>query len=197
MTFPRGVHRRKALAQLGAAGISALSLSGPARAAAKADKFDVLVLKTAIIGKIAEFVRWPAAMEEQHRPFEFVILGQTPLEPHCERYYEDQQVPIKGHRVFLRSTKSLADIGRPHLLFVAPTFSDHLPEVLAALGNAPVLTVGDTEGFAGRGMAVNLYLAGDRIRFEISRKAFHRHGLEASYRLLGLATLIEDQQAMR
>jgi hypothetical protein len=183
MTFPRGVHRRNAIAQLGAVGICALTTTRPARAAAKADKFDVLVLKTAIIGKIAEFVRWP--------------VGPTPLEPHCQSYYRDQGVTIAGHRVFLRPTNSVADIGKPHLLFVSSSFSDQLPEIIAALGQKPVLTMGDTQGFAHRGLAVNLYLAEDRVRFEISRKAFARHRLEASYRLLGLATLIEDQQAMR
>jgi hypothetical protein len=199
MTFPRGVHRRNAIAQLGAVGICALTTTRPARAAAKADKFDVLVLKTAIIGKIAEFVRWPAgsALDERDRPFEFVILGPTPLEPHCQSYYRDQGVTIAGHRVFLRPTNSVADIGKPHLLFVSSSFSDQLPEIIAALGQKPVLTMGDTQGFAHRGLAVNLYLAEDRVRFEISRKAFARHRLEASYRLLGLATLIEDQQAMR
>jgi hypothetical protein len=199
MTFPRGVHRRGAIAQLGAMGLSALALPRPARAAVKADKFDVLVLKTAIIGKIAEFVRWPSGsgLDERDQPFEFVLLGQTPLWPHCERYYREQQVTIAGHRVFLRMTTSVADIGRPHLLFVAPSFSEQLPTIIASLGRKPVLTMGDTEGFAHRGLAVNLYLAGDRVRFEISRKAFLRHHLEASYRLLGLATLIEDQQAMR
>lgn len=199
MTFPRGVHRRGALAGLGVLGLTALALPPRARAAREADKFDVLILKTAIIGKIAEFVRWPAGsgLDERHRPFEFVILGQTPLEPHCQRYYSNQGVTIAGHRVFLRVTSSVADIGRPHLLFVAPNFADRLPEIITTLGQDPVLTVGDTEGFAHRGLAVNLYLAEDRVRFEVSRKAFARHRLEASYRLLGLARLIFDDQAMR
>ena len=199
MTFPRGVHRREALAQLGFAGLSTMAFAPAVRAAEATDKFDVLVLKTAIIGKIAEFVRWPAGsgLEDPHRPFEFVILGHTPLAPHCERYYRDQRVTIAGHRVWLRMARTVSDIDRPHLLLVGPDFSDQLPELVTTLGRAPVLTMGDTEGFADRGIAVNLYLAEDRVRFEISRRAFARHRLEASYRLLGLARLIEDQQAMR
>jgi hypothetical protein len=46
-------------------------------------------------------------------------------------------------------------------------------------------------------VAVNLYLSGDNVRFEISRRALARQRLSASYRLLGMARLIEDQQARR
>ena len=60
-----------------------------------------------------------------------------------------------------------------------------------------LLTVGDTEGFAQRGVAVNLYLVEDQVRFEISRRSLQRHHLDASYHLLQLARLIDDQQALR
>jgi hypothetical protein len=56
-------------------------------------------------------------LDQPDRPFEFVILGNTPLEPHLVRYY--RQVRIAGHRVFLRRAEDLADVGQPHLLFIA------------------------------------------------------------------------------
>jgi hypothetical protein len=46
-------------------------------------------------------------------------------------------------------------------------------------------------------VAVNLYLAEDQVRFEVSRRVLQRHQLEASYHLLTLAKLIGDQQAKR
>jgi hypothetical protein len=69
--------------------------------------------------------------------------------------------------------------------------------VVARVRDAPVLIVGDTEGFANRGVAVNIVVAEDRLRFEISRRALQRQKLEASYHLLSLARLIDDQQALR
>lgn len=201
MKRPWGCDRRSALL-LALAGLPAARL---VRAQpALPPRFDVLDLKTAIVGKIAEFVRWPlpAGLVDPHRPFEFVVLGDTPLEPYFTRYYGGQRhggqgVSIAGHRVFLRRARSVSDIGRPHLLFVGPTMEDSLDAVLSAIGRLPVLTVGDTQGYANRGLAVNLYLTNDQVRFEISRRAFERHGLTASYRLLGLARLIDDQQARR
>jgi YfiR/HmsC-like len=158
-----------------------------------------LQVKTAIIGKIAEFINWPpeANLNDPTRPFELVILGDTPLGPRLFAYYGTQGVTIAGHRVFPRRARNVDDIGHAHLLFVGPSYENRLHEVLAAIGRMSVLTMGDTEGYASRGLAVNLYLSNDQVRFEISRRALARQRLSASYRLLGLARLIEDQQARR
>jgi hypothetical protein len=160
-------------------------------------KLNALDVKAGMIGKIAEFVRWPDSMglTDPERPFEFVVLGNTPLEPHLVRYYG--QVRIAGHRVFLRRAKDLNDIGQPHVLFIAGSLEDDLERILEKLKNARVLTVGDTEGFADRGVAVNLYVSDDQVRFEVSRRALQQHQLEASYHLLTLAKLVGDQQAKR
>ena len=161
---------------------------------AQSAKLNALDVKAGMIGKIAEFVRWPDSqgLTDPDRPFEFVILGQTPLEPHLVRYY--RQVRIAGHRVFLRRAKDLADVGQPHVLFIAATMDEELEKILGQLKRAPVLTVGDSEGFAERGVAVNLYVADDQVRFEVSRPALQQHQLEASYHLLTLAKLVGDEQ---
>jgi hypothetical protein len=193
MDDPGGVRRRLVLGSLAAVGVAGLRLR-PARAKAR---FDALELKTAIIGRVAEFVRWPAecGLDDTERPFEFVVLGDTPLWQHLFSYYWDRGVAIAGHRVFIRRARDLDAIGRPHLLFVGPSFGERLEEVVRVLGRAPVLTVGDTDGYAQRGIAINLYVSGELIRFEASRRAFERHRLSPSYRLMALARPIDDQQA--
>ncbi len=181
------------LTSLATLGLTALR-ARPARAK---PRFDVLELKTAIIGRIAEFVRWPAeaGLHDPQRPFEFVVLGDTTLWQHLFSYYWERGVGIAEHRVFLRRARDLASVGRPHLLFVGPAFEERLEDLMEVLGQAPVLTVGDTEGYAHRGLAVNLYVSGEVVRFEASRRAFERHHLSPSYRLMALARLIDDQQA--
>jgi hypothetical protein len=160
-------------------------------------KLDGGALKVAMIGKIAEFIRWPAALglDDSSRPLEFVILGSTPLEPRLVDYYS--RIRIAGHRVFLRRAHDLNDIGRPQILFLAASVEDDIERIVARLQGAPVLTVADTEGFAHRGVAVNIVLNGDQVGFEVSRPALARAHLEASYHLLTLARLIEAQQARR
>lgn len=196
MQRPRGIRRRSVVLAATAGVPTWLAMRPLARAAGEYPPLD---LKTAIIGKIAEFVRWPpeAGLDDPTRPFELVILGDTPLGPRLFAYYGTQGVTINGHRVFLRRARNVDDIGHAHLLFVGSNYENRLHEVLAAIGQMSVLTMGDTEGFAGRGLAVNLYLSNHRVRFEISRRAMARQRLSASYRLLGHARLIEDQQARR
>ena len=165
--------------------------------AARSLKLDAGALKVAMIGKIAEFIRWPAdaGLDNPERPLEFVILGSTPLETRLVNYY--RQVKIAGHRVFVRRARDLADVGQPQVLFISASLEDDLERVMARLKDAPVLTVADSDGFGQRGVAVNLYLVEDQVRFEISRRALQRQRLEASYHLLTLARLIDDQQALR
>jgi hypothetical protein len=160
-------------------------------------KLDALDVKVAMIGKIAEFVRWPAeaSLDDPQRPLEFVVMGTTPLEARLVRYYG--QVRIAGHRVFLRRARDIDDIGHPHILFLAGSLDDDLERVVSRLKDAPTLTVADTDGFAQRGVAVNLYVADEQVRFEISRRTLQRHKLTASYHLLTLARLVDDQQARR
>jgi hypothetical protein len=164
---------------------------------ARSRQFDEIELKIALIGRIADFITWPteAGLDDPHRPLEVVVLGETPLYPNIRKYYEN--VRIAGHRVYVRAAHDLTDVERPHLLFIAPSYEDRLAEVLAKVRSAPVLLVGDTEGFAQRGVAVNLYPSGEQIRFEVSRRALESHGLRASFRMLSLARLIDDQQARR
>ena len=194
MQHPGGLNRRLVLTSFASLGLSALR---PRSVSAKA-RFDVLELKTAIIGRIAEFVRWPteSGLHDPERPFEFVVLGETPLWQHLFSYYWERGVNIAEHRVFLRRARDISAIGRsPHLLFVGPAFEERLEEIVNTLGRAPVLTVGDSVGYAHRGLAVNLYVSGEMVRFEASRRAFERHRLSPSYRLMALARLIDDQQA--
>jgi hypothetical protein len=148
---------------------------------------------------VAEFVRWPASkgLADLNRPFELAVLGNTPLMAGLVSLYDDTAARIAGHRVFLRRAHDLADIGDPHLLFIGPNMEEALPALMTRLGRAPVLTMADTDGFAQQGVALNFYQVDDQVRFEISRRALQRAGLQASYRLLSRATLIDDQQARR
>jgi hypothetical protein len=191
--LPVRISRRPALAALALGAVALVAGPRPARPR----EFDEVDLKIALIGRIADFVTWPAeaGLDDPHRPLEVVVLGETALYPNIRKYYEN--VRIAGHRVWVHTARDVSDVERPHLLFIAPSYDDRLGEVLAKVRGAPVLTVGDTEGFAQRGVAINLYPSGQQIRFEVARRALENQGLRASFRMLSLARLIDDQQARR
>jgi hypothetical protein len=62
-----------------------------------------------------------------------------------------------------------------------------LSEALEGLNSAPVLTIGDTDGYAQRGIMINMYLEDKRVRFEINAEAARTAGLRISAKLLKLA----------
>lgn len=184
---PRG-RRRGALAALLGGALLALTIPGAAEPAV----FQAPDVKVAMVGKIAEFIRWPAdaGLNAADRPIELVILGDTPLREKLRSYYEG--VNIAGHRVWVRFAKEPKGIGPAHILFLGEPFSNRPESVLNILGSAPVLTMGDTKGLACRGVVVNLIERESRIGFAISRRALRQHRLEASYRLMSLARLVDE-----
>jgi len=56
----------------------------------------------------------------------------------------------------------------------------------------PILTVGETPGFAERGGVIRLVLEDNKVRFEVNVDAAHQAGLTISSRLLTLARIIQQ-----
>ena len=96
-------------------------------------------MKVMVIGKIAEFVRWPTetGLDDPDRPFDVTILGDTALEAPFERYYAHAR--IAGHPVTVRRARSLAEVDWPHLLLLGPSVEPELGALLTRLGRAPIL----------------------------------------------------------
>jgi hypothetical protein len=60
-----------------------------------------------------------------------------------------------------------------------------------------VLTVGDSDGYAARGVIANFYLEENRVRFEINREAAVRARLGISSQLLKLARIVREPGGAR
>ena len=58
---------------------------------------------------------------------------------------------------------------------------------MAALNNASVLTVSDTDGFLKAGGMINFLFEGNNVRFQISDEAAKKARLKISSKLLSLA----------
>ena len=171
--------------------LTALACAFPLSGARAQRGYGFVDLEAAMLQKIASFVRWPESCGLQKPSGQFVVtvLGGSPLVPRLGFLYAK---PGKGMpSVQVRVVSQRSEIGKTHILFVTRAFSEELHQVLDLVGDDPVLVMGDTPGFAARGVAVNLYRDGDRVRFEINRRALESRGLKASYQLLSLARLVE------
>jgi len=79
------------------------------------------------------------------------------------------------------------DVKGCQLIFIPEGQEEQFAVALQTLGNAPVLTVGETEGFAREGGMIRFYEEDNRLRFEINPNAAQKAGLRISSRLLKLA----------
>ena len=94
----------------------------------------------------------------------------------------------------LRSARftSIDEIAGCDILFVAASEKSRFAQILEALKNSHVLTVGDVEPLARIGGVMNFKLIDNKVRFEINVDAADRAGLKISSQLLRLADLVDD-----
>jgi hypothetical protein len=178
-----------ALLRASAPSIAPPPASGRARVA-DADRREEYRLKADFLERFTHFADCPAreGAERPGEPLHLCVLGEDPfgdtLEPLVRRHGVDER-PLE-----LRHPRTSREAAGCQLLFIARSESERLDEVLAATAGHGVLTVGDSEGFAGRGVIINLFVADEKVGFEVNQDVARREGFELSAKLLKLARLV-------
>ena len=94
----------------------------------------------------------------------------------------------------VRRVRAGSSLGGCHLLYIAASEAPRLVQILAAVSGKPVLTVGDSQGFAERGVLINLFEEAGYMRFDINMAAVHASPLKFSSQLLRLGRQVQPQQ---
>ena len=87
-------------------------------------------------------------------------------------------------------SRTLSAITGCHVVFVPGPGNPAGKAVLQAIGDHPVLTVGESPGFLDDGGVVRLQVIDRRVRFEVNATAAERVGLRLSSQLLRLAVRV-------
>ena len=152
------------------------------------DKPTLVEYKAAFLYHFIDFVWWPA--ESLERPFTAGILGKSEIAGILSAVATKKTVD--GKILNVETYPSVDAIGPYHLLFVTSAFTSELPRIRELIGQRNILTVSDTPGLAKRGIAINLTMVDDQLKFEINRLTLEGAGLRASAQLLKLAILVEN-----
>ena len=121
------------------------SFTRTAHAAPFADR-DV---KAAFMVKFTKFVEWPdSAFEGEDAPFVIGILGEDPFGPIVDELAKDETYGAR--RMEVRRSKDIEELKVCQLLYMGVSKSAEEEETLKALKELPVLTVGESDGFARR-----------------------------------------------
>jgi hypothetical protein len=143
-------------------------------------------LKAAFLFNFVKFVEWPdEAFAGVRSPIAICVYGSDPFGDTLDNVVRGETVGERG--LIVQRPESLGDLRDCHVLFVSRSERSRLPEVLSRVQGAPVLTVGDTDGFLKAGGVINFVLEDNKVRFQINPEAAERSRLKISSKLLRLA----------
>ena len=180
---------RKALLPLfAAAWLGAAFGPAVAQAQAAAPEYDV---KALFLFNFTKFVEWPqAAFTDEHSPLKLCVLGENPFAKAVKVLADEE---VGGRKLTFQHLESGNSLETCHVLFISRSERDRLPQILAGLHNAPVLTVSEMPAFIEQGGMINFILEGSKVRFDINQEAAERAGLKISSRLLALAKHVKGK----
>lgn len=151
------------------------------------------LVEAELVERFAEFIDWPPdrLSGDAEGPFVLGLVGQNGVGPALEKLAHDRT--IKRHRVEVRRLAGPEGVEACHAVWIASGADAQLATVLARTSGKPILTLGDTEGFAERGVMINLRRESTRIAFEINLDEARKSGLKISSRLLALGKIVAPQ----
>jgi hypothetical protein len=142
--------------------------------------------KVMLLEKICRFVDWPARPNPgAERPFILAVVGRNPFGDELDAYFLSHK--IKGRNVSVKYFRGPADIEICDLLFISSSEQARLTDILKFVAKSPALTIGDTKGYAAKGVMLNILRDGDHLGFEINISALKKAGLNVAPSFLGLA----------
>ncbi|MCG6553072.1 MAG: YfiR family protein [Candidatus Magnetominusculus sp. LBB02] len=150
-------------------------------------EFDEYEVKAFAIYNLAKFIEWPENSLAAAPNLTIYIIGDDPFKNFREAMKDKS---VQGKAIVIKKINSPADVKDAGILFISRSEIDHLPNILSGISRAPVLTVGDTQSFASRGVMVNFYVENDKIKFEINVEAANLKGLKISSNLLKMGKII-------
>ena len=149
-------------------------------------------VKAAFVLNFIRFVEWPAsAFRSPEDPIVLSVLGHDPTAASLA-FLDGKKV--SGRRVVVRKIPVLSVLERCHVLFVCASEKAALAPTLGAVQRWPVLTVGDFEGFAGRGGTIGFIRQDNRVGFEINEESARKAGLKVNAKLLYLGKSIRGRE---
>jgi YfiR/HmsC-like len=172
------------------AGAFFAGIVGPADVFAQPSEY---AIKAEFIERFTRFIDWPEdAFSGPGAPFVICVIGDNPFGDYLAHLARDRK--IKDRPVWLLEPRKLSELDACHIVFIAASESGRVAAIVARVRGKPILTIGDTPGFAQGGVIINFFLERDLVHFEINLDEARRTGLTFSTKLLKLARVVRSGQ---
>jgi len=149
-------------------------------------------LKSGFLYRICKYTQWPTPPGPD-KPFIISILGKI---PGGQEIHIPPANTIAGRKIVTRKIEQPAGIDGSDVLFIASSEANRLEAILDYTAGKPILTVGDTRGFAQRGVMVNYYIQNDRVRFEINYEACKNASLQMHSQLFAIGRVVKTREPL-
>ena len=140
---------------------------------------------------LPDYIRWPNENDSlgKDRPFQIGVLGISRFQSYLDETCRGRM--LRGSPVQVKYAQRLQDLVGCQLLFICDSEAYRLVEVLRVFSGKPVVTIGDTPGFAIQGTMVNFFLDQKQIRMEVNLPVVKSSGLEISPQVLKFSKIVQ------
>ena len=157
----------------------------------KAQKWEEYLVKTAYIQKITSFITWPEGIDISSSDRIVIgVAGENPFGNKLNEFYRDNTILDKP--VHIINVSNPSEVKKCHILFLSSSLSKELADYLYETALHDIISIGDTQGYAERGVFFNLMLAGNKIKLQVNYEAMRRNGFKVRSLLLQYAELIGE-----
>ncbi len=155
---------------------------------------DEYTVKAALVYNFARFCEWPEeAFEEDQSTLRVVVYGDLGLE---SIFSAINGMQVGERRIEVVQAETPEKIPPCQLLFLAKTERDDWPQIVALLGDSPVLTVGEMNGFLESAGVMNLHLINSKVSFEVNLDQARINNIVISSRILKLASSVINKREL-
>jgi hypothetical protein len=148
--------------------------------AAGPDRVDEYGVRAALLVNFTKFVQWP-----HDGALAFCVTGDDVFTVAMAGAVGRRATG--GREIAVRGLGPTDDFTRCDVAFVGRFVARYTVAILKQVQELPVLTMGESDAFLNEGGDVRVFIADNRIRFQISGSAAEKRGLKISSQLLSLA----------
>ena len=146
--------------------------------------------KAGFLLNFLKYVEWPATTgSDTNAPLQICLIGEDRLGTSLSSLMKSKM--IDGQTVVFKHCDGECAWRQCRLLFISSSESRKVEEILAAVKDLPVLTVGETDDFLEKSGMISLVMRDKTVRLEINLAAAEAAGLKISSRLLAVADAVK------
>lgn len=157
-------------------------------AQARTNDYSAESVKAAFLYHFGTYVDWPQGVDSDV-PFTIGVMGAKGVAAELRRVLRGRTIQNRPLRV--RELSASDDLSNLQMIYVGPSVTAGLPQLVKAAQQHRTLVVSDTEKGLEKGAMINFVELDRRIKFEISVPAAEQAGLKLSSRLLSVALRVK------